>query len=152
MARTESPTCTADESANVTVGRSDTDLSIWMTATSCATLTPTTCAEYVCDCPSTVTVMLDEPVTTWLLVRISPVELMIMPVPAAWPLPSVVLMSTIAGMTFAAAASSEPPLEELGEGVTCVIGDSGLVVGCCDACAVWCVLLLTARARLHPMP
>src|SRR5437763_14814596 len=48
---------------------------------------------------------------TWLLVRISPDEPMIIPLPAARPLPaSVVSMFTIAGSTLAAIAlaSSEP--------------------------------------------
>src|SRR5439155_1324810 len=74
-------------------------------------------------------------------------ELMSMPVPAAWPLPSVVLISTIAGITLAATASvlallDEPP----GLGVTCVIGDSGCAVDCAT------LRLFTARARLHPIP
>src|SRR2546430_5891109 len=50
--------------------------------------------------------MLVEPLTTWLLVRISPVELTIMPVPAAALEPMVVLMSTIAGSTLAATAAA----------------------------------------------
>src|SRR5690348_2926355 len=97
--------------------------------------------------------MLFDPVTTWLLVRISPVELMIIPVPAAWPLPSVVLMSTMAGITFAAAASSDPLLDGLADGDACVIGDSGCVVVCC-CCVAWATGCepLSARARLHPMP
>src|SRR5690348_13832905 len=41
---------------------------------------------------------------TWLLVRISPSEPMTMPLPAARPLASVVLMFTMAGSTFAAIA------------------------------------------------
>src|SRR5205809_535545 len=49
--------------------------------------------------------MLLDPMTTWSLVRISPVELMIMPVPAALPLPRVVLTLTMAGLTLAATAS-----------------------------------------------
>src|SRR5690242_7072581 len=96
--------------------------------------------------------MLVEPVTTWLLVRISPVGLMIMPVPAAWPLPSMVSMLTIAGTTFAAIASTvvAPPLVDV-PGVTWVIGDSGTECSVCDDCAAWrCVL--TARARLQPIP
>src|SRR2546421_12345305 len=50
--------------------------------------------------------MLVEPLITWLLVRISPVELTIMPVPAAALEPMVVLMSTIAGSTLAATAAA----------------------------------------------
>jgi hypothetical protein len=44
IATTVSPTCTDDESANCTVGRPETLWSIWITATSCESLTPTTCA------------------------------------------------------------------------------------------------------------
>src|SRR5439155_186302 len=84
-ATTVSPTSSDDESANLTVGRPDTLPSIWITAMSCEMSTPTTWAEYFCERPCTVTVMLVEPLTTWLLVRISPVELTIMPVPAAGP-------------------------------------------------------------------
>src|ERR1700751_1401234 len=89
--------------------------------------------------------MLVDPVTTWFLVRISPVELMIMPVPAAWPLPSVVLMSTIAGSTLAAIALTLE-LPEPVPGVAALIGDSGVV-----AFADWWDGL-TARPRLPPMP
>src|SRR5438093_13609790 len=93
--------------------------------------------------------MLLDPLTTWWLVRISPVELMIMPVPAAWPLPSVVLTLTMAGLTLAATASvvASVLFDEPGLGVICVIGDwvAGAV-----ACAVGCEPL-TARARLPPM-
>ncbi len=47
-----------------------------------------------------VTVIFVAPAMTWLFVRISPVELMTMPVPAAVPdVPSVVVMSTSAGST-----------------------------------------------------
>src|SRR5438270_7350332 len=94
--------------------------------------------------------MLVEPVTTWLLVRISPVGLMIMPVPAAWPLPRVVSMSTIAGTTLAEIASvvvELPPLPAGEAGVTWVIGCSGWEVDCATPCGE-----LTARARLQPMP
>src|SRR2546421_659666 len=75
-ATTVSPTVSDDESANLTVGRPDTLPSIWITAMSCEMSTPTTWAEYLCERPCTVTVMLVEPLTTWLLVMISPVELM----------------------------------------------------------------------------
>src|ERR1700687_4417169 len=51
-----------------------------------------------------VTEMLVEPSTTWLLVRTSPLEVRIMPVPAAVPDPVTVLMSTTAGSTLAAIA------------------------------------------------
>src|SRR5919201_4526454 len=91
--------------------------------------------------------MLDEPVTTWLLVMISPVGLMSMPVPEAWPLPSVVLMSTIAGITRAAIALALVlPFDEPVPGVTWVIGDSGWLV----AWPTWWPLIV--RARVNPMP
>ena len=67
-----------------------------------------------------------------------------MPVPAACPLPTVVLMSTIAGLTLAAMASVVELLEPV-LGATAWIGDWG-----CVACAAW--RGLTARARLQPMP
>src|SRR5690242_18498709 len=92
--------------------------------------------------------MLVEPVTTWLLVRISPVELMIIPVPAALLDPMTVLMSTMAGSTFAAIASAVvPPDDGLVLGVAGVIGDSagGVVAEATGR-------LLTTRARLQPMP
>src|SRR5882762_7094910 len=145
-ATTVSPTLSDDESANLTVGRPDTLPSIWITAMSCEMSTPTTWAEYFCERPCTVTVMLVEPLTTWLLVRISPVELMSMPVPAAAPLPSTVLMSTMAGLTLAAIASVVLLGEVLVPAVTCWIGASGEVVACATG------RLLTARARPHPIP
>src|SRR5438046_902789 len=94
--------------------------------------------------------MLLDPMTTWSLVRISPVELMIMPVPAALPLPRVVLTLTMAGLTLAATASvvASVLFDEPGLGVTCLIGDW---VGGAVACATGCEPL-TARARLQPMP
>ena len=50
------------------------------------------------------------PAITWLLVSTSPDEVITIPVPAAAPLVSVVLMSTTPGSTFAAiAATSIPP-------------------------------------------
>src|SRR5438270_13200547 len=67
-----------------------------------------------------------------------------MPVPAACPLPTVVLMSTIAGLTLAAMASVVELLEPV-LGATAWIGDWG-----CVACAAW--RGLTARATLQPMP
>src|SRR5207245_3105251 len=145
-ATTVSPTLSDDESANLTVGKPDTLPSIWITAMSCEMSTPTTWAEYFCERPCTVTVMLVEPLTTWLLVRISPVELMSMPWPAAAPLPSTVLMSTMAGLTLAAIAFVVLLGEVLVPGVTCWMGASGEVVA-------WATgRLLTARARLHPIP
>src|SRR2546423_120894 len=55
-------------------------------------------------------VMLVAPSTTWLLVRISPVEVRMIPVPAAWPDPravtKVVLMSTTDGATWVAMAAA----------------------------------------------
>ena len=51
---------------------------------------------------------------TWLLVRTSPFDEITMPVPAARPWPSVVLMFTMPGLTLAAIAFalSEPVLDE----------------------------------------
>src|SRR6266567_681430 len=102
-ASTASPALTLDESARVTVGRPETP-SIWISATSAVGETPMTRAVYV-PLPETTTEMLIEPSTTWLLVSTSPDEVMIMPVPAAEPVPVVVwmtvLMSTIAGATAA---------------------------------------------------
>src|SRR5256885_2809509 len=88
-----------------------------------------------------------EPSTTWLFVSTSPVEVMISPVPAAWLVPlavwTTVLMSTMAGMTFAAMAEGfVEPVPALGEtGVTVWIGAS--------AAALWLVM---NRARFQPTP
>ena len=74
-----------------------------------------------------VTLIVVEFSTTWLLVRTSPDELMIIPVPAAAPPDaSVVLMSTIAGSILAAMADALalPPVDP---GVCAVIGFSGCV-------------------------
>src|SRR5215470_8182359 len=92
--------------------------------------------------------MVVEPVTTWLLVRISPVELMIMPVPAAALVPTVVLTSTIAGSTRAAIASRlERPAEGAVVGETAAMGASGEL----DA-EFRTVPGLITLARLHPTP
>jgi hypothetical protein len=58
--------------------------------------------------------MLVDPRTTWSLVRTSPEELTIKPVPAAAPpVASFVLMLTMAGVTFAATAEAlNVPVEE----------------------------------------
>src|SRR5712672_887445 len=73
---------------------------------------------------------------------------MIMPVPAAWPDPTTVLMSTIAGSTLAAMACALrlPPLL----GLVGWSGDSDWV----DGCVTWAVGVceLMVRARLHPSP
>src|SRR2546430_5613125 len=88
-----------------------------------------------------------EPSTRWLFVSTSPVEVMISPVPAAWLVPlavwTTVLMSTMAGMTFAAMAEGfVEPVPALGEtGVTVWIGAS--------AAALWLVM---NRARFQPTP
>src|SRR6267143_3686920 len=145
-ATTVSPSLSDDESANLTVGRPDTLPSIWITAMSCEMSSPTTWAEYFCERPCTVTLMLVEPLTTWLLVRISPVELISIPVPAAAPLPRTVLMSTTAGLTLAAMAAVVLLGAVPVPGVTCWIGASGEVVA-------WATgRLLITRARLHPIP
>src|SRR5487761_507521 len=95
--------------------------------------------------------MLVERSTTWLFVRISPFEVRISPVPAAWPDPTTVLMSTRAGSTLAAmAAALLLPFEP---GLAGWIGEPG-----CGGCwtAGWLLfcatLLLIVRARLQPMP
>src|SRR4029077_21166671 len=87
-----------------------------------------------------VTLMLIEPLTTWCLVSTSPSEVMIMPVPAACPLPVIVLMSTIAGLTFVAIAlASRLPL----------VGAVGLAIAIGD----WTDDgLLSALARPQPTP
>src|ERR1700694_5754280 len=73
-----------------------------------------------------VTEMLVDPSTTWLLVRTSPEEVMIIPVPAAAPEPVLVwmtvLMSTIAGSTLAAIACALSVPFWLGDGLTGEIG------------------------------
>src|SRR5207237_7977816 len=114
---------------------------------SCEMSTPTTWAEYFCERPCTVTVMLVDWLTTWLLVRISPVELMIMPVPAAWLDPTVVLMSTIAGSTFAAIALAVPlPSDGVVPGVAAGMGGSRVV-------GAWAAgRLFTTGDRLLPVP
>src|SRR6266851_4455338 len=75
-----------------------------------------------------VTEMLVEPSTTWLLVSTSPDEVMIIPVPAAAPLPllvwMIVLTSTIAGSTLAAIACALSVPFWLGDGLT---GEMGAV-------------------------
>jgi len=71
---------------------------------------------------------------------------MIMPVPAASFDPTVVLMSTMAGLILAAMADVRLPFEDPPDpGETGAIGD---VEG--SVCAIWCELI--ARARLHPTP
>src|ERR1700693_5552970 len=96
--------------------------------------------------------MLVDRATAWLLVSISPFEVMICPVPAAWPDPTTVLMSTMAGSTLAAMASvlSLPPVFGAGW-----IGEPGCagcsVMGWVLVCAVpLCALIV--RARLQPIP
>src|ERR1700693_4105270 len=96
--------------------------------------------------------MLVDRSTTWLLGRIAPFEVMICPVPAAWPDPTTVLMSTMAGSTLAAMASvlSFPPVFGAGW-----IGEPG-----CAGCSVmgWGLVgavplcALTVRASLQPIP
>src|SRR5262245_23156478 len=69
-------------------------------------------ASYDLPLPPMTTLMLVASAMTWLFVRISPVDEINMPVPAARPFASVVLMLTIAGSTFSAIAltSIEPEL------------------------------------------
>ena len=77
------------------------------TAMSSVGSVPTTLAVYLWPVETTVTVMEVAPSMTWLLVRISPVEVRIMPVPAPAPFwkPKRVLMSTTPGVTLAATAA-----------------------------------------------
>ena len=79
-------------------------------ATSSVTSYPITLAVYDGPVPPGVTLMLVASAMTWLFVRISPVDEINMPVPAARPCASVVLMLTSAGLTLAAIAftSSAP--------------------------------------------
>ena len=56
--------------------------------------------------PATCTSMSVAPAITWLFVRTSPDAVSTMPVPAAMPFESVVVMSTIAGSTLAAMAAT----------------------------------------------
>jgi hypothetical protein len=69
-----------------------------------------TVAEYVPARPAICTVMLVAPDTTWLFVRTSPVEVRMIPVPAAVPDPLAVwntlLISTTAGSTVVAIAEA----------------------------------------------
>src|SRR6202521_1643914 len=97
--------------------------------------------------------MLVEPSTTWLLVRTSPLEVRIMPVPAAVPEPVTVLMSTTAGSTLAAIACAFrlPVLGAAGWIGACVwIGTSA--TGAVTAGEAIGVDDLSARARPQPTP
>src|SRR2546423_7939869 len=99
---TPSPVLTVDESpSGATVSPAAPDNC--STAMSPVRSYPTTLAWYVCPLPTSVTLMLVAPETTWLLVRTSPSALRTIPVPAAAPLwyPRTVLMSTMPGSTFA---------------------------------------------------
>ncbi len=74
--------------------------------------------------------MLIEPSTTWLLVSTSPDGVMIMPVPAAAPVPLLVwmtvLMSTIAGSTLAAIACTSRVPFWFADGVAAEMGEVGV--------------------------
>src|SRR6266566_2563912 len=147
-ASTASPALTLDESARVTVGRPETP-SIWISATSAVGETPMTWAVYV-PLPETTTEMLIEPSTTWLLVSTSPDEVMIMPVPAAEPVPVVVwmtvLMSTIAGATAAVIVCTLMVPFWLLDGGAAVMGavalDGSVVFG---SVAVWAACVEVCR-------
>src|SRR6266851_5103034 len=106
-----------------------------------------------------VTEMLIEPSTTWLLVSTSPVDVTIMPVPAAAPVPvlvwTTVLMSTIAGATLAVTCVRLSVPFWFAEGVAATIGALELAgwlvcgwVAVCATCAAGC----RYRAIVRPMP
>src|SRR6185312_9809755 len=162
-AATRSPTWTPVLSASSTVG-SPVMPSTWISATSAFGDTPMTCALYVPEWPAIETVMLVDPLTTWLLVRIWPSEVTMRPVPAAAPEPLAVWtrvsMITTAGSTLAASASRlSRPLEGFELGCTGVIGACdgsglGLVVpGVAEGCAMTCASREPAmeRASVKPM-
>src|SRR5579859_8145622 len=90
--------------------------------------------------------MLLEPRTTWSLVRISPDDVTMSPVPAALPPPArVVLMLTIAGVTLAATADAlRLPFEDP-PGWGWIGASDGVVTAAERGASI-------TRARLHPMP
>src|SRR3954451_423835 len=101
-----------------------------MTATSSDASVPTTVAVYFGPVPATCTEMLVEPAITWLLVNTSPVGVRSIPVPAAWPPPTNVVVMSTTPRDASAAASPEPPGEgdagaegAAGEGL---VGSAGL--------------------------
>src|SRR5207302_11320759 len=104
-------------------------------------------AAQICLRPCTVPGTLADRLSPSLLLRTSPVEQMIIPFPAAWLVPTVVLMSTIAGSTLAAIALAVPlPADGVVPGVAAWMGVSGVVVA-------WATgRLFTTRARLQPIP
>ncbi len=111
-------------------------------------------------CPAIVTEMLIDWSTTWLLVSTSPVEVMIIPVPAAAPVPldpwTTVLMSTIAGSTLAAMAAALIVPFWLADGVTAAMGavdeEGSLVCGSVAVWAGWDVWRYRDTVRPMPMP
>src|SRR5437879_3356080 len=110
------------------------------TARSSATAVPTSCACSVLPLANT-TSMLCSPLTTWLLVTISPFVSIITPEPICCPCAVVTLSSTTAGSIFAIAAS-------------CWVSIVVLPVEVADAvvtdCAVVAVLLLLLPVNSHP--
>ena len=118
MAKTESPTWAWSELPKVTVGRSEA-WSICTRARSSSGSVPTTWAARALVWPNRVTVTVVAPATTWLLVRISPVGVRIIPLPAAStkspptepPLePESLLIETTAGSTLASTSWTSPGL------------------------------------------
>src|ERR1700730_773000 len=94
---------------------------------------------------------------TWLLVSTSPDEVMIIPVPAAEPVPfevaMTVLMSTIAGSTLAAMAGALNVPFWLVEGEAGAIGASELEGATVGRVADWVVCdVCRYRAMVRPMP
>src|SRR6266702_4601033 len=122
---------------------------LWISATSAVGETPMTWAVYV-PLPETTTEMLIEPSTTWLLVSTSPDEVLIMPVPAAEPVPVVVwmtvMMSTIAGATAAVIVCTLMVPFWLLDGGAAVMGavalDGSVVFG---SVAVWAACVEVCR-------
>jgi len=84
IAMTDWPTVTLEEFPRGAVVSPEAP-SAWRTAMSWVASAPTTVALYVCELVEAFTVIDVEPSMTWLLVRISPVEVSTIPVPAAWP-------------------------------------------------------------------
>ncbi len=119
MATTCWPSSSALGSPKVAVGRLVAPLS-WISATSFAVSTPTTLAGNV-PCPETLTRIEVAPRTTWLLVKTSPEEVNMIPVPAprgrlddepgTYDVRTKLLTSTMAGVTCAAAEAAPEPCD-----------------------------------------
>jgi hypothetical protein len=106
IATTWSPTCTSSESPRVAAFRPEASSSL-IRARSLLLSVPTTSAVY--DVPSLVRTLIEEAsATTWLLVTISPSEVMITPEPVDDPASEVALISTMLGLTAAATPDTVP--------------------------------------------